>query len=112
MEACAVSGKEMEDFKEEVRSEIKQMARSVDKLSNAVQTLVENDIRKQEREDRQAELNDRMAERVLKLENFREDILIKRSEESSSRNWLMKNYPWLAVLAVIGIAWLSKFPIK
>lgn len=102
----------MEDFKEEVRVEIKQMARSVDKLSNAVQTLVENDIRKQEREDRQAELNDRMGERMLKLENFREEILIKRGEESTSRNWLMKNYPWLVVLVILFAAYITKFPIK
>lgn len=112
MEACDVSGREMEDFKQEVRSEIKAMAQSVNKMADSVTALVENDIRRQEREDRQAEMNERINDRIHKLENFREDILIKRGEESTSRNWLMKNYPWLAVLAVIGIAWLSKFPIK
>ncbi len=103
---------EMDDFKEEVRTEIKQMAASVDKMAGAVQTLVENDIRKQEREDRQIDLNDRTGKRLLKLEEFREDILISRATESSAREFLNKYWPILSIVAVVATAYLTKMFIK
>lgn len=99
----------MDDFKQEVRTEIKQMAASVDKMAGAVQTLVENDIRKQEREDRQSELNERTSSRILKLEEFREEILIKRAKESPAREFLNKNWPSLMALIVAGGYLLKTF---
>ena len=112
MEAWSVAGREMDDFKQEVRSEIKQMASSVNKMADAVTMLVESDIRRQEREDRQQETNSRMADDIRLLKNFREDIIVSRAKESPARDWLSKNYPWLVVIAALATAYISKFPIK
>lgn len=103
---------EMDNFKEEVRTEIKQMASSVDKMAGAVQTLVENDIRKQEREDRQVDLNDRTGKRLLKLEEFRENILISRAKESPARDFLNRYWPILSIVAIIATAYVTKTFIK
>ena len=102
----------MDDFKSEVRNEIKQMAASVNRMADSVTMLVESDIRRQEREERQQDINSRVADDIRMLKNFREEILIKRGEESQSRTWLMKNYHWLVILAFAGIAFISRFPIK
>ena len=103
----------MDDFKQEVRSEIKQMASSVNKMADSVTMLVENDIRRQEREDRQQEVNARMADDIRNLKAFREDILLKRAEESTARNWLTKNFPWLVVTVVLIAGYITKLnPFK
>jgi len=103
-----VTGVDMDEFKREVRSEIKQMASSVNKMADSVNKLVENDIRRQEREDRQSEINDRIADRLNRLESFREDILVKRASESPARDWLSKNYPWLAIIVLLASGYIVK----
>ena len=107
-----MTGNDMEEFKQEVRSEIKQMASSVNKMADSVTMLVENDIRRQEREDRQHEVNDRHADRLNRLESFREDIIVKRASESNAREWLSKNYPWLVAIVIMASGYIIKFPIK
>ena len=130
MEAWSVAGREMEDFKQEVRSEIREMSKSIrtfseenarssartseciSELTGVVKALAESDIRRQEREDRQQETNSRIIDDVKVLKEFREDIIVSRAKESPARDWLSKNYPWLVVIAALATAYISKFPIK
>lgn len=85
----------------ELQRNIQLMAESITQLSNNVSTLVESDIRRQERESRQQEFNNQIRDRVHVLENWQKDIEINRAKESQGREVLMK-YWWLLML--IGMA--------
>lgn len=71
----------MEAFKRDVESrldrsdeKIGRMADSVEALAGSVNKLVERDIRNQEREDRQGDFNNRIVNRLEKVEGRQEAI--------------------------------------
>lgn len=81
----------------ELTRNIHQMAQSITVMSESVTKLVESDIRRQERETRQEEFNNMMRDRVHSLEDWRQDLEIKRASESQPREALNK-YWWVLVL--------------
>lgn len=83
----------------ELQRSIQLMAESMTQLSNNVSTLVESDIRRQERETRQQEFNDQIRERVHDLEGWKQNLEVSRAKESQAREALQK-YWW--VLFLIG----------
>lgn len=88
----------MESFKAEVRQELGQMASSVGKLADSVQTMVEHEIRRQEREDRQSETNRVMGARIQDLEQYRRNDELEKAQGKQMREFLQARWPWLMVL--------------
>ena len=96
---------EMETFKAEMRGEMSQLSNSVTalngsvvQLTDAVKTLTEHEIRRQEREDRQAETNRRFDERICALEGYQRNDEIQNAQGKQMRDFLMAKWPWLMVL--------------
>lgn len=81
---------------------IESSVRSTEKLADSLTKLVEDNIRRQEREYSQKSINTNIDGRLTKLEDFREKNLISRATESQSRNFLFKYWPHLFGIIVIG----------
>lgn len=92
----------------ELQRNIQLMAESITQLSNNVSTLVESDIRRQERETRQQDFNNQMRDRVHDLEGWRKDIEISRAKESQGRDMLNRYWWVLMVAGLAAVHWLTK----
>ena len=85
----------------ELVHELKTLSRSMIKMSNSVTTLVESDIRRQEKESRQEEINNRLMIGLSDVTKEVEKIKLSRAEEKQGREALTK---WWPVLAIGGAA--------
>lgn len=81
----------------EMHRSIQTMAESITQLSNNVSTLVESDIRRQERETRQQDFNNHARGRLESLEEWKQDLEIKRASESQGRE-ILNRYWWVLML--------------
>ena len=82
----------------EMHRSIQTMAESITQLSNNVSTLVESDIRRQERETRQQDFNNHARGRLESLEEWKREMEISRAKESQGREILQKYWPILLAL--------------
>jgi len=77
------------------------MVDAVKELTGSVNTLVERDIRSQEKEHRQDEINNRLGGELKEAKKEIDAIKLARAEEAQGRKMLNKYY-W--VLGLIGLA--------
>lgn len=82
----------------ELNRDLQLMATAVTKMSESVSKLVESDIRRQERESRQEEFNNMARDRLHSLEDWKQDLEIKRATESQGREALKKYWPILVAV--------------
>ena len=88
----------------ELARSMQNMADSMSKLSDDLGTLLESDIRRQERETRQQELNQKTDRRLTEIEKWKHSLEISRAKESPGREFLMKYWAFFFVFGSI-IVW-------
>lgn len=74
-----------------------EQSKNIKKTNELLERLVESEIRREEREHRQEEVNTRTDARLTALEEFKRDIEIKRSGEAKGMEVLGK-YWWILLL--------------
>jgi hypothetical protein len=94
----------------ELRAEIKHLVKSTDKIASNMATLTEFMIRSEENRTRQNEINQHVQ---MTLDTHSEEIQtikLERAREEQSRNFIMKYWPWLLVVAVVVVGAVSYLP--
>lgn len=92
----------LSDFERRVDGRFETMAGTVEKLATSVQILCERDVRMQEREDRQRDLNVRLGNDMDQIKKQLSDILIMRAEERHLLDSVRRAYPFLVCAALVG----------
>ena len=101
--------KEMQDFKDEIRNDIKEMTQGINKLADVVNTVfTQNEVNK-EKDANQREFNDNIKVDLDKIKIKIENINTSRSEEKQARDFLMKYWPWFIVVTILSSSALSVF---
>ena len=85
------------------------IAEDVRTLTTNVTRLVESNIRKEEREARQKEINTEVDKQLKELQQFKQDILIARASEFHVMNFLKSKYPFIVIAVLIAAYELSQF---
>lgn len=99
------SGDEMEsrlaDFERRIDGKLVSVANSVEKLATSVQSLVERDIRMQEKHSRQEETNDRVNSELSSVKLQVKEIELARATEKYAMDGMRKLWPYLVVAALV-----------
>lgn len=94
-------GREMEEFKQEVRNDFRELTRSVNKLAESMSTMATSVAITEEQKKHQDRINNELQSDVSELKSDLTALKLERAEEKQSRTFLMKYWPWMMVFVVI-----------
>jgi hypothetical protein len=77
------------------------MTDALREMTVSIKTLTESQIRREERESRQAEINTALFKFKRETEQWRQDLDLKRAAEEPARAWLSKWWPTLGAVGVL-----------
>lgn len=89
-------------FEQRVDQRLQGVALSMEKLATSVQLLAERDIRMQERESRQNEVNMRLTAALESVTKEVSGIQLARADERHALEAIKRAHPWIVVLSVVG----------
>lgn len=92
----------------ELVAEIRLLAKSTTEMNDSVKKLVEAEIRRQERDTRQEELNIKTNKRLIQLEQWQHDLEIQRAKESQGRVVITKYWWVLLLVALSATSYITK----
>lgn len=100
---------QMEQFKSEVRNDLKELTSNINKLTDAVGRVVTTLAVTEEQKRQQEATNIEFKKDIRSLKSDVAEIKLERAKESQSRGFLMKWWPFLLFAAMMGTAFLTAF---
>ena len=88
------------------------MSKNIAEMAKSIKALAESDIRRQEHEKVQAELNARVIRRLDLLDVEVSNIKLQRASEKQARDFLFKWWPVLLIVMSLLVALVPKYIMK
>ena len=101
--------RDMEEFKQEVRDDLKTLTSNVGELTKAIGDMATVMAVSEEQKKQQDQINRRLSDGLDTVRRDMEVIKLERAEEKQSRVFLMKWWPFLLIFATVGSAAVTAF---
>lgn len=104
--------KNMEEFKQEVRDDLRELTRNVSKLTEAVGSMATTLAVSEEQKKQQERINESQWLEINQLKKDVGEIKIERATEKPAREFLSKNLPILAFLVTLASVVMASLGAK